>query len=175
MLPVILAMPYVNFLPVFQEAVFHVSSTGLGLMMAVVGGGAIFGSLTVASLTNYRYKGRVLLISGLGFGASLMFFGLVAGPNTFVPSLLILALTGAFGTAFSALNQAMMLIITPPEMRGRVSGLFMMTFGLQPLGAMPIGMLIDVAGAPPVIACFGGATLAFLAFATMLMPRIRNL
>ncbi len=174
-LPVILAMPYVNFLPVFQEAVFHVSSTGLGLMMAVVGGGAIFGSLLVASLTNYRYKGRVLLISGLGFGASLMSFGLVAGPNTFVPSLLILALTGAFGTAFSALNQALMLMITPPEMRGRVAGLFMMTFGLQPLGAMPIGMLIDVAGAPPVIACFGGATLAFLVFATMFMPRIRSL
>jgi MFS family permease len=174
-LPVILAMPYVNFLPVFQEAVFHVGSTELGLMMSVVGGGAIFGSLLVASLTNYRYKGRALLISGLGFGASLTFFGLVAGPNTFVPSLVILALTGAFGTAFSALNQALMLMITPPEMRGRVAGLFMMTFGLQPLGAMPIGMLIDVAGAPPVIACFGGATLVFLVFATMLMPRIRNL
>jgi len=175
LIPVILAMPYVNFLPVFQKEVFQVGTTGLGWMYMMVGGGAVAGSLVVASLTNYRYKGRVIIVSGLGFGVTLALFGLVAGPNTFIPSLVILVLTGAFGTAFMALNQAMMLTITPPEMRGRVAGLFMMTFGLQPLGAMPIGMLIDAAGAPPVIACFGGATLAFFIFVTMFMPRIRSL
>ncbi len=175
LLPTILAMPYVNFLPVFQKEVFQVGEAELGLMMSTVGGGAVVGALVVASLTNYRYKGRVLLISGLGFGATLVLFGVVAGPNTFIPSLVVLVLTGAFGTAFMALNQALMLTITPPEMRGRVAGLFMMTFGLQPLGAMPIGILIDAAGAPPVIACFGGATLAFLVFVTMFMPRIRSL
>jgi MFS family permease len=173
--PVILAMPYVNFLPVFQERVFHVGRTELGLMMAMVGGGAVAGSLTVASLTNYRYKGRVLLGSGMGFGAALALFGLVAGPNTFVPSLLILVLTGAFGTAFMALNQAMMLTITPPEMRGRVAGLFMTTFGLMPLGAMPIGMLIDATSAPLTIGYFGGATFVFLIIVTVFMPRIRSL
>jgi MFS family permease len=174
-LPVILAMPYVNFLPVFQEAVFHVGEAELGLMMSMVGGGAVIGALVIASLTNYRYKGRVLLISGLGFGATLALLGLVAGPDTFVPSLVILVFTGAFGTAFTALNQAMMLTITPPEMRGRVAGLFMMTFGLQPLGAMPIGMLIDAFNAPLIIGCFGGATLVFMVFSTMFMPRIRSL
>ena len=175
LLPVILAMPYVNFLPVFQKEVFQVGTPELGLMMAMVGGGAVAGALVVASLTNYRYKGRVLLISGLGFGATLTLFGLVANANTFVPSLLVLVLTGAFGTAYMALNQALMLTITPPEMRGRVAGLFMMTFGLQPLGAMPIGILIDAAGAPPVIACFGGATLVFFIIVTIFMPRIRSL
>ena len=175
LLPVILAMPYVNFLPVFQKEVFQVGTPELGLMMAMVGGGAVAGALVVASLTNYRYKGRVLLISGLGFGATLTLFGLVANANTFVPSLLVLVLTGAFGTAYMALNQALMLTITPPEMRGRVAGLFMMTFGLQPLGAMPIGILIDTAGAPPVIACFGGATLVFFIIVTIFMPRIRSL
>ncbi len=173
--PVILAMPYVNFLVVFQEKVFQVSEVGLGLMYMVVGAGAVAGSLVVASLTNYRYKGRVLIVSGLCFGTTLALFGLVAGPNTFVPSLVILALTGAFGTAFMALTQALMLIIAPPEMRGRVAGLFMTTFGLQPLGAMPIGILIDATSAPPVIACFGGATLVFFIIVTMFMPRIRSL
>jgi MFS family permease len=175
LLPVILAMPYVNFLPVFQEEVFQVGEAELGLMMAMVGGGAVFGALLVASLTDYKYKGRVLIISGLGFGAALAFFGLVAGPDTFVLSLVILVFTGAFGTAFMALNQAMMLTITPPEMRGRVAGLFMMTFGLQPLGAMPIGVLIDAASAPPVIASFGAATFVFFILVTIFMPRIRNL
>jgi MFS family permease len=175
LLPMILAMPYVNFLPVFQKDVFQVGETELGLMMAAVGGGALFGSLLVATLTDYKYKGRVLIIAGLGFGATLALFGLVASPETFIPSLVILAFTGAFGTAYMTLNQAMMLTITPPEMRGRVAGLFMTTFGLQPFGAMPIGILIDAAGAPPVIASFGGATLLFFIFVAMSMPRIRNL
>jgi len=175
LLPVILALPYINFLPVFQKDVFQVGETELGLMMSMVGGGAVVGALVVASLTNYRYKGRVLLISGLGFGVTLMLFGLIAGPDTFVLSLLILPLTGAFGTAFTTLNQAMMLTITPPEMRGRVAGLFMMTFGLQPLGAMPIGMLIDATGAPLTIACCGGATLVVFVLVTMFMPHIRSL
>jgi len=175
MFPVILALPYINFLPVFQKEVFQVGVVELGLMMSVGGGGAIVGSLVVASLTNYKYKGRVLLVSGLGLGVMLTLFGVVAGPNTFVPSLVILALAGAFGTAYMALNQALMLIITPPEMRGRVAGLFMMTFGLQPLGSMPIGMLIDATNAPLTIGCFGGATLALFIFVAMFMPRIRNL
>jgi MFS family permease len=89
--------------------------------------------------------------------------------------LVVLVFTGAFGTAFMALNQALMLTITPPEMRGRVAGLFMTTFGLMPLGAMPIGMLIDATSAPLTIGCFGGATVAFLVFVTIFMPHIRNL
>jgi len=47
--PVVFGMPYVNFLPVFQEAVFHVGPTELGIMMSVVGGGAVFGRLRPVS------------------------------------------------------------------------------------------------------------------------------
>lgn len=173
--PVILAMPYVNFLPVFQERVFQVGTTELGLMMSMVGGGAVVGSLVVAALTEYKYKGRVLVLSGIGFGLSLMLFGFVSGPGTFILSLVILAFTGATGTAFMALSQALMLAITVPEMRGRIAGLFMTTFGLMPLGAMPIGMLIDIAGAPLIIACFGGATMVIFIMVFIFMPRIRNI
>ncbi|UCB42102.1 MAG: MFS transporter [Dehalococcoidales bacterium] len=174
-IPVVLALPYVNFLPVFQRDVFLVGPTELGFMGTAQGAGAVVGALTVASLGNYRYKGRVLVGSAMGFGAALALFGAVAGPNTFVPSLVVLVFTGAFGTAFMAFSQALIMVITPPEMRGRVTGLFMTTFGLMPLGAMPIGMLIDAYSAPLVIGCFGVATLAFFVFVTMFMPRIRNL
>ncbi|HEY32554.1 MAG TPA: MFS transporter [Dehalococcoidia bacterium] len=175
MIPVILAMPYVNFLPVFQRDVFHVGPTGLGLMGTAQGAGAVVGALTVASLGNYRYKGRVLVGSAVAFGAMLALFGAVAGPDTFIPSLVVLAFTGLFGTAFMAFSQALILVITPPEMRGRVTGLFMTTFGLMPLGAMPIGMLIDAYSAPLIIGSFGVATLVFFVFVAIFMPRIRNL
>ena len=174
-IPVVLAMPYVNFLPVFQEEVFHVGATGLGLMMSAVGGGAVAGALVIASLGNYRYKGLVLLWSGIGFGLSLVLFCAVADSGNFALSLVMLALTGAFGTAFMSLNQAIVMILTPPEMRGRVTGLFMTTFGLQPLGALPIGMLTDAFGAPLTIGGFGAITLLLFIGVTLFRPRLRSL
>jgi MFS family permease len=173
--PALLAMPYVNFLPVFQEEVFQVGTEELGLMMAVVGGGAVAGSLFVASLTNFKYKGLILVFAGIGFGLALALFGIVSNFGAFILSLVILVFVGAFGTAFMALSQAIMLTIAIPEMRGRIAGLFMTTFGLMPLGSMPIGALIDVAGAPLIIACFGGTTLVIFVLVAVFMPNIRDI
>ena len=173
--PVVLAMPYVNFLPVFQEEVFHVGAAELGLMMSVVGGGAVVGAMAIASLGDYRYKGRVLIGSGVAFGASVVLFCVAAELGNFPLSMVVLALTGAASTAFMSLNQAMVMILTPPEMRGRVTGLFMTTFGLQPLGALPIGVLTDTFGAPLTIGGFGALTLALFIAIGLFRPQLRRL
>ena len=173
--PVVLAMPYINFLPVFSKDVFQVGSTGLGIMMAAGGGGAVVGALVIASLGDYKYKGRVLVGSGLGFGATLILFALAANIGSFPLSLVTLALVGAASTAYMALNNALVLTITPPEMRGRVMGIFMTTFGLMPLGALPMGMLADNIGAPLTVGGFGVVTLAFFILVALFRPSIRRL
>lgn len=173
--PVVLGMPYVNFLPVFQEEVFHVGPSELGLMMAVVGGGAIIGSLVIATLGDYKRKGLILISSGLGFGAALVLFAFMASTGSFYPSLVVLALVGASGTAYMALNNALVMMITPPEMRGRVMGLFMTTFGLMPLGALPMGALSDVIGAPFTVGIFGIVVLCFVAIMVIVRPSLRHL
>lgn len=174
-IPVVLAMPYVNFLPVFQEEVFHVGAAELGIMMSAVGAGAVVGALTIASLSEYRYKGWVLLGAGIGFGVSLVLFCVAADAGSFGLSLVLLALTGGTGTAFMALNQALVMTLTPPEMRGRITGLFMTTFGLQPLGALPIGALSDTFGAPLTIGAFGGLTLLLFVGVTLFRPHLRQI
>jgi len=175
MVPVILGLPYVNFLPVFQKEVFHLGPSALGWMMSAVGGGAVFGALAIASLGDYKYKGRILLGSGLGFGASLTLFAAVANTGSFPITLGVLALTGATSTAYTALNNALVLTITPPEMRGRVMGVFMTTFGMMPLGALPMGALTDNIGAPLTTGIFGVLTLAFFVLATIFRPHLRRL
>ena len=173
--PVILAMPYVNFLPVFQEEVFHVGSAELGLMMSVVGGGAVVGAMFIALIVSYRYKGRILLATGIGFSVSLILFTVTANMGNFPLSLVMLAVTGATGTAYMSLNQALVIVLAPPEMRGRVTGLFMTTFGLQPLGALPIGMLSDVHGAPVTIGAFGVVTLVLFLVVFLFRPHMRRI
>lgn len=173
--PVVLGMPYINFMPVFQEEVFHVGPSELGLMMSAVGGGAVVGALVIASLGDYKYKGRVLLGSGLGFGATLVLFAAVASTGNFVASLVTLALVGVTATAYMALNNALVLTITPPDMRGRVMGVFMTTFGLMPLGTLPMGVLADTIGAPLTVGIFGMLTLGFFVIMTIFRPSIRRL
>ena len=174
-IPVVFGMPYVHFMPVFQEEVFHVGPSGLGLMMAVVGGGAIIGSLVIASVGDSKHKGRILLGSGLGFGVTLVIFAAVASTGAFTLSLITLPLVGATGTAYMALNNALVMTITPPEMRGRVMGLFMTTFGLMPLGALPMGALTDTVGAPLTVGIFGTIILGFVVLMAVLRPSLRYL
>jgi len=173
--PVVFGMPYVNFLPVFQEEVFHVGPSGLGLMMAVVGGGAVVGSLVIASLGDYKHKGRILVGSGLGFGATIVLFAVAASTGSFPLALVTLPLVGASGTAYMALNNALVMTITPPEMRGRVMGLFMTTFGLMPLGALPMGALTDAFGAPFTMSIFGAVILGFITLMALFRPSVRRL
>ncbi len=171
----VFGMPYVFFLPVFQKAVFHVGPSGLGLMMSVTGIGAIVGSLVIASLNESQHKGRIMLASGLGFGISLLLFAATANAGNFPASLGMLALVGVTGTAFMTLNNALVQMVTPPEMRGRVIGLFMITFGLSSLGALPMGALVDAIGAPLTLGFFGAITLGFIIVMTMVRPTLRRL
>ncbi len=161
--PVVLGTPYVNFLPVFQEEVFHVGPTELGWMMSIVGAGAVIGALIVAFLGKYRRKGLILMGSGVSFGATLALFAVTSLLGNFGMSLVMLALVGATGTAFMALNNVMVQTITPPEMRGRVMGVYVTTFGLTALGALPMGALSDLIGAPFTTLIFGTLTLASVA------------
>jgi len=143
--------------------------------MSFVGGGAVVGSFAIASLGEYKRKGIVLIISGITFAASLVLFAFVSNMGAFVPSLVVLALIGAAGTAYMALNNALVMILTPPEMRGRVMGIFMMTFGLMPLGSMPMGALVDAIGGPLTIGIFGGVVLVFIVLMVLIRPGIKKI
>lgn len=168
--PSILSTPYVNFLPVFQKEVFQVGPSELGWMMSMVGLGAVAGAFFVAFLGKRTHKGGILFGLGIGFGVLLVIFALVAGSGNFALSLGMLVLTGMTGTAFMALSNVMILTVTPPEMRGRIMGVYMGSFGLTSLGALPMGALSDLLGAPLTTGIFGGLTVLCVVAILVLRP-----
>ena len=169
--PVIFTMPYMVLLPVVADNM-GVGVQGMGLMMTASGAGALLGSLAVAYLGDFRHKGLLSLWAALLFGLALVLF---AQAPTFSLALVALLFVGAGSTGFMAINNTLVLAITPEEMRGRIMGLYMVTWGLMPIGSLPAGILADFMGVSMVIT-LGGAILAGLAVATMVLaPSIRRL
>jgi len=192
--PAIFAMPYMMLLPVYAKDILHVGPQGLGIMMSASGVGALLGALVVASMGDIQAKGKIMIAAALGFGTMITLFalapylstwvgkgevtqglGLVPMSFVFLVSLGFLALLGIASNAYMAMNNTVVMMSIPDELRGRVMGVYMMTWGFMPLGVLPIGILGDVVGVPIVLAT-GGAIMAIVSLVIWLaVPELRRL
>ena len=145
-------MPYLNLMPVFARDELNVGSGGLGLLMACAGIGSVAGALGVAA--------RRQLVSTPGFqvlacGAFAVVVLVFSQTPWFWPASAVLVISGLVSAAFLAINNTVLVMRAPEEVRGRVLSINMLTWGLLPVGQLPIGWLADHIGAPmaTTIAC----------------------
>jgi MFS family permease len=160
-IPPLLSMPFQALLVVFAEDVWDVGSRGLGILQAAAGIGGVLGSVVVAYHGEARRKLRTMMASLLGFAGSLFLFAL---SPWFIVALPLVLIADVFANVFQTVNGTTMQTMIPDAVRGRVMSLMMMTFGLTPLGTVPIaaaaqawGAPVAVAGAAVVSACLSTA------------------
>jgi MFS family permease len=166
------AKPYTQFMPVFARDILHVGAPGLGLLLMAPGAGAIFGGLSLASITRFPRAHYLLLALASGFGLSIMFF---SASRSFVLSLLLLFLVGAFQVAFMSTVTTLLQVHSREEIRGRMMSLFgLINRGLGPMGAFPIGALATRFGAPWTIALGGFLAVAMTAYVTLWRTHLRH-
>jgi len=79
------------------------------------------------------------------------------------------ALTGLVSSIFMSLHMSLVTLIIAPEMRGRVMSVMMMTFGLMPIGALPVAFFAETIGI--AISLFGCAV-GLAALTLLLMVKI---
>lgn len=150
--PIVLGMAYMQLMPVFARDILDVGPSGMGMLMMVVGFGALGGSFIAAWLSAYPRKGLLLMGSGLIVGPGLVAFAL----SQWLPlSLAALVLLGVSQALCMVVNQIMLNLVCANEYRGRVLSLYMMTWHLSPLFFVPLGWLADVAGARLALALVG--------------------
>ncbi|TET40306.1 MAG: MFS transporter [Dehalococcoidia bacterium] len=171
-IPIAFGLPYLNLMPVFADEVFNVGAPGLGILMAMAGAGALAGSLGIASLGDFRRKGMLLMILALGFGATLALFGI---SGSYALSLVVLLGVGAGGAGYMAVNNTLIQSNVPHQVRGRVMGIYMMTFALMPLGTLPLGALADAIGPSVAIGASGALIVLFTILMALLRPSLRRL
>jgi predicted MFS family arabinose efflux permease len=148
-IPTFFVFPYIGFLNVFARDILRIGAEGLGLLMAVSGCGAVVGSLLVATAAKSEGTGRLLLGMTVLYGLPIVG---VALSRTLWITLPLLFLAGVLGAAFMSGNNALVQHRVTDDVRGRVMGAYMLTWGLMPLGSLPMGMVADRIGTPVAVA-----------------------
>jgi hypothetical protein len=112
------------------------------------------------------------LLGGIVLGLTLVGF---ASTQSFWIALVVLVLVGAAGNVCMVVNQALIQMNCETAFRGRVMSMYMLTFGLTQLGAMPFGAIADAVGVSWVLG-MGGGLFALVALSVFLFaPMVRRL
>ena len=165
-------LSYVFLLPIFQKDILGVGPSGLGFLHAMSGIGAVTGTLIVGSLRDFQHKGVVLIGGAIAFGTLLILFGF---SEWFPVSLVLVALAGMSTASYMILAQSTLQLLVPDHLRGRIMGLWGMTFNLLPLGGFYAGMVASYIGAPSAVAIGGAAVIAFAVFGAARDRQVRRL
>ena len=147
-----------SFLPVFVRTIFHKGPETYTLLLVCSGAGSIVGALSVAAVEKMKGQGRLTLLI-------LVFLGLIISAfamSHWLPlSCVLMFLAGTAIMASASFMLSLAQLITTDAMRGRVMSVYNLAFRAGiPLGALLLGKLIPIFGAPKVLA---GAGLALVA------------
>ena len=151
-------MPYAVLMPIFADRILHGGARGLGLLMGAAGVGAFFGALRLAAKRELRGLGRWVVLSGAGFGASLILFSV---SRSFWLSTVLLIPVGFSMMVGLASSNTLIQAMVPDELRGRVMAVYAMMFmGMAPFGSLFAGAIAHRVGAPVTVALGGAACIA---------------
>ena len=154
----IFAGAYLAMLPVIAKDVFGRGGSGFATLAAVTGLGSVIGALT----TGLRHSMPTLRSAALlvtGFGASLALFALAP---TWGAALVAVVFVGAFYFSGMTTLNTLLQYLADENMRGRISGLFVIGWGgLVPIGGLWQGLLSGAIGVRATTLLAGSVTALF--------------
>jgi MFS family permease len=163
----------VALLPIFADQILHCGPVGLGWLRASPAIGAFAMALIVAYLPPMREAGKTLLWCVTGFGIATVVFGL---SKALWLSLGMLFIAGALDSVSVIIRGSIVQLVTPDEMRGRVSAVNNIFIGTSnEFGALESGLTAALFG--PVISVVAGGigTILVVAASAWRWPEIRKI
>lgn len=158
----------VALLPVFANDILKVGSEGLGFMRAAASAGAVITMLAMTRFSPMNKPWRNLLIAVTGFGTSIICYGI---SKNFYLTLFFLFMEGAFDSVSVLIRSTIMQLLTPDEMRGRVSAVNSMFIGSSnEIGAFESGLTAKLMRTVPAVV-FGGSMTIVVAGVTYLKTK----
>lgn len=158
--------------PIFAEEVLRVGPKGLGFLYAAQSAGSVVSGAAMSFAGTIRNKGPLVLWALAIYGATTVLFGM---SHWFFLSLVLLAVIGAMNTFSTILRNTLRQIITPDNLRGRMSSVNMIfARGGPQLGNLEAGVVAALIGTPLAVITGGMATVITVALVMWRVPQLRH-
>ena len=171
MITLLLASPFIYVLPVFVVEVYGRDSSGFGVLVSMLGIGALMASLVVATLGSWK-RGVFLIIGGFFSGTALFLIGAVP---LYWAATFFMFLLGVGSVSHITLSQTLLMDNVEDEFRGRVASVLSMSTIVVAFGLVPIGVAVDMLGGRTVALAIGTMLLAISFVVFISQKQLRRL
>jgi predicted MFS family arabinose efflux permease len=159
--------------PALATDVYHAGPTGLGLLYAAPGAGALVGALLTGWVSRVRRQGAAVLWAVAAWGIAITFFGLAKGQLWL--GLFCLAIAGAADVVSAVFRNTILQSSVPDALRGRITAVHIaVVTGGPRLGDVEAGAV--AAGTNPQFSVVSGglACVAGVGLMAVLVPAFRH-
>jgi MFS family permease len=140
-------------LPLYVRQILGLSSASFGVMMGVIGAGAVLGGLVMPRLRKLIPRNNLIMLSGVTCGLALIPLAIIPSATTAHAALLVFGIAWVVGASNL---QATVQLAAAPWVRARVLALYQAVYnGGMGLGALFWGWLGDHAGLTETILAAG--------------------
>ncbi len=167
-----LVFPLQQFIPAVGKELLMVGPALVGTLVAADGFGHLAGAAMMASTRAVRFHGRYF-----AFGSIIVLLASAAyvWSSWYSLAFVILFVSGLGQAGFSTMQSSIMMLVSPPEMRGQMMGLLSFCIGVANLtGALEISFIVAVLGLQNTISLHALAGLALLVPAMAFTPLIKR-
>jgi MFS family permease len=163
----------VAILPAFNDKILHASPEQFGLLRTAPAIGALLMAAVLTVKPPAAKAGKSLLWAVVGFGVFTILFALCTNYWLAFAALLI---TGALDNISVVVRQSVMQLVTPDNMRGRVSAVNSVFIGSSnEIGGYESGLAARIMGLVPSIIFGGGMTILVVLGVNKLNPDLKKL
>ena len=167
----LLAMPFrIGLMPIFIIDVYERGPEALGLMITVSGAGSLLGTMFIATVGAWR-RGMLLIVGSFASAVALLLVALIP---VYFAAVGIMLLMGLGDAGRRTVNQALIMEEVEDRYRGRVMGVFMMNFGLMPLGVLPAAAATQVIGPQFTVGILGAMLMGTTLVVLLTQKRLRE-
>jgi MFS family permease len=175
-------------IPVFADAYAGQSDQALGFLFMSGGIGSLGGTLAMGRVRSFLPVGWLMILGSSLSAASIVSFGIwtyfgpdpagypnpIISPMFFVSTVLMF-FAGTFNSMFLISSMTVLQLRVPVELRGRVMGIYGMTFSLIPIGGLLSGGIAQLVNASFAVAVSAGVMLVIVVLVTTTQPVLRQL
>lgn len=142
-------MSYVVLLPIFADEILGGGARSFGLMETAAGAGGLLGTLAIVRIGTGPRSGQIMLSAAALFGLWIVAF---AASGSLPLSMALLFAGGFSSSMYLNLGMTTLQLRVPDELRGRVMGVWGMTWFLSSVGGGIAGFAAHLLGTPLAVA-----------------------